>query len=278
MLKRFGYFKINLIRSIRRNPAHFKKRAMAASGIFLVLFSILFFAVNKRPELVTSVVPALAATTQPVVTKPVSYKIANVPVLSQEELMAGCETYACTMLLQYYNFKTDEFDFSDNYLICSPISYDEFGTRYGPDMNSAFSGTVYNGYGIYAPAMAKSMNKFFEAKKSNLKATALEGADLDELCEEYVLKDKPVMVWATTHMEEPYEKASWVVDFVDENAKTKIGDTTSWMQNEHCLLLVGFDDKNYYFNDSVAGGVSVFSKKLVKERYAQIGSMTIVVE
>ena len=215
-----------------------------------------------------------AKATEP--TEPKSYKIEGVPIVKQAELMAGCETYACTMLLQSLGFDTDEFDFSENYLICSPISYDENGTRYGPDMYSAFAGTVENGYGIYSPAMAKSMNDFFKAKNSNLKATSIVGETLESLCEKYVKNGTAVMVWATTYMQEPYEKASWVVDYVDENAKTKVGDTFTWLQNEHCMVLIGFDEKNYYFADSVAGKVSEFDKKLSEQRFKELGSQAIV--
>lgn len=205
-----------------------------------------------------------------------SFKIEGVPIIPQSELKAGCETYACTMLLQSLGFDTDEFDFSQNYLICAPISYDEYGTRYGPDMYSAFAGTVENGYGIYSPAMAKSMNNFFKAKKSELKATSIVGETLKSLCEKYVKNGTAVLVWATTYMQEPYEKASWVVDYVDENAKTKVGDTFTWLQNEHCMVLIGFDEKSYYFADSVAGKVSEFEKSLAEQRFKELGSQAIV--
>lgn len=207
-----------------------------------------------------------------------SHMIQGVPVIKQNELSAGCETYACTMLLQSLGFDTDEFDFSDNYLICRDIYYDENGTRYGPDMYSAFAGTVYNGYGIYAPAMAKSMDSFFEAKGSPLRAKPLKGVTLQQLCDEYIDKDTPVMVWATCDMQEPYEKASWVVYYTDENAVTKEGDTFTWLQNEHCLVLIGYDGSKYYFSDSVAGGVSSWDKALCEERFKQLGSQAIVAQ
>lgn len=44
--------------------------------------------------------------------KVTSYKIEGVPVIVQDKLKAACETYACTMLLQYYKFNIDEYSFS----------------------------------------------------------------------------------------------------------------------------------------------------------------------
>lgn len=209
---------------------------------------------------------------------PTKHMISGVPVIAQEDLNSGCETYACTMLLQSLGFDITPDVFAEKYLICSPITYPDWITRYGPDMNSAFAGTVYNGYGIYAPAMAKSMNKYLKAQKSGLTATALKGIPLSDLCHVYIDKDIPVMVWATVEMGEPYEKATWIVDYVDENAVTKKGDTFSWYQGEHCLVLIGYDEDEYFFSDSCAGAVSHFDKELCEKRYDQLFTQGIVVE
>lgn len=209
-----------------------------------------------------------------------SYKIKNVPVIAQVDLKAGCEVYAGTMLMQYLGFDIDEVTFADNYLICEDVSYDNEGNRYGPDLYSAFAGNVHNGWGwgIYCTAMAKSMNNYFKSENSKLVAKPLEGVPLEELCYTYVIHDIPVMIWGTTNMDEAYETDQWIIDYTDENAKYKKGDTFTWLQNEHCLVLIGFDEKNYYFCDSCAGDVSVFDRKTSEERYKQISMQAIVVE
>lgn len=79
-------------------------------------------------------------------------------------------------------------------------------------------------------------------------------------------------------MDEPYVKATWIVDYVDENARYKKGDTESWMQNEHCMVLVGFDEENYYFCDSVSGKLTAYEKEVSEERYSQVGMQAIVVK
>ncbi len=221
-----------------------------------------------QPETVTE------AATEPANT----HYIEGVPVIAQQTLSSGCETYACTMLLQYLGFKIDEVGFADNYLICSDIYYDDAGNRYGPDMYSAFAGTPYEGYGIYAPAMAKSMNSYLNSQKSSLTAYPLDGQSLESLCKEYIDHDIPVMVWGTVDMAEPYEKASWTVVYTDENAKSQKGDTVWWLQNEHCLVLIGYDEEYYYFADSCAGDVSQFERALTEERYERLGTQAIVVK
>ena len=42
----------------------------------------------------------------------------------------------------------------------------------------------------------------------------------------------------------------------DENAEAELGDTVTWKQNEHCIVLMGYDDESYYFADSVAGKIT----------------------
>ena len=211
-------------------------------------------------------------------TAPESHMIDGVEVIPQEEFKAGCETYACTMLLQTLGFDMDVEYFMLNYLDIHWVYYGEDGNRYGPDMHSAQAGDIYTGWGVYSPAMAKYMNNYLSDVGSDKKAEPMEGVPLSELCEKYIANDIPVMVWATTYMMEPYEKDSWIVNYVDENAKYEIGDTFTWLQNEHCLVLIGYDKENYYFADSCAGEVAAYERELTEERYEQLGSQCIVVK
>lgn len=208
---------------------------------------------------------------------PVSYQIDNVKVIPQEVYHAACETYACTMLLQYLGFDMDETLFIENYLIRRDIYYGDDGTRFGPDLNSAYAGDVYTGYGIFAPAMAKSMNGYLETTGSSMRAHALSGVPLEELCEEYVINDIPVMVWATVDMAQPYEAASWVVYYTDENAQYDEGDTFTWLFGQHCLVLIGYDEENYIFADSCAKAIASYSREDTEDIYAQLGTQAIVV-
>ena len=217
--------------------------AMLATIIVLLIVADCFADYHKPPQVVeenTAPTATEAPTTEP------SYMIQNVKVIAQTDLKAGCETYACN--------------------------------KYGPDMYSAFAGTAYAGWGVYAPSMAKTMNNYLTDQKSKLKAYPLENIPLESLCDEYVSKGVPVMVWATTNMDEPYVFDTWTVNYVDENARTKEGDSFSWYMHEHCLVLIGFDGKNYYFADSTAGDISVFDKALVAKRYEQMGKQAIVVK
>ena len=50
--------------------------------------------------------------------------------------------------------------------------------------------------------------------------------------------------------------------------QTETGETFTWISNEHCMLLVGADEENYYFNDPYDGhGVIGYPKALVEDRH-----------
>ena len=246
--------------------------------IALIVVSIIFVNINHRHQ--NDGTDATVQTQAPTESKPTKHMIPNAEdkVIVQDELKAGCETYACTMLLNILGYDLDEFTFADHYLDIHYVFEDEEGNMTGPDLYSGFAGTAYAGWGVYAPSMAKSMNQYLKDKKSDQKAYNAENIPLETLCEEYIDKDIPVMIWATTNMDEPYVFSTWTVNYVDENAKTKLGDTFSWYAHEHCLVLIGYDENEYYFDDSAAGAVSHFKKDLVNERYQQLGAQSIVVK
>lgn len=222
---------------------------------------------------------AQAATEAPTEPKPETHSIDGVEATSQDTLMAGCETHACCSLLNSLGYDIDVYSFAENYLECRYVHEDEAtGITYGPDMNSAFAGTAYAGWGVYAPAMAKFMNHYLSDMKSDKKAYVVENKTLEQLCDEYIDNDIPVMIWATSDMQEPIERDVWEVDFVDENAKHKIGDRFIWMIHEHCLVLCGYDKNDYFFSDSVAAAISHFEKKISQKRYEQLGWQAIVVK
>ena len=257
-----------------------KKRKLAVLSVLaglIIALSIIAACIspaNSRPAEPEPTEPAVQENTIPE-----SYMINSVKAIAMDDLKAGCGTYACTMLLNSLGFDLDEHTIADSYLNCQYVYLTEDGLDgEGPDMYSAFAGTAYAGWGVYAPSMAKSMNEYLKDQKSNLKAYALENVELDDLVEQYVSKGVPVMIWATTYMQEPYVYHTWTVNYVDENAKTKIGDKFSWYMHEHCLVLAGYDKENYYFGDSTAGTISCFKKDLVKKRYEQMFKQAIVVK
>lgn len=209
---------------------------------------------------------------------PRSKYISNVPLVNQNNLPTGCETCSATMMLKFYGYSISETKFADNYLVQKNLTASN-GILYGPDPNSAFIGSPYysSGFGVYAPAMAKFMNNYFADNGSKHKAKLLEGKSLDMLCAQYVSNGQPVMVWATINMLGSYKTSSWVVNYADENAKYPKGSTYTWIANEHCLVLTGYDSDYYYFNDPWTNSKTKYSRSLVNTRYAELGKQAIAV-
>ena len=282
MAKNSGHFIEERPRRSNRKKSSGIKAAVIAAALIIIVFALVIMgpklgnkdntspSADRQTEQVTEAPTEAGA--------PASYMMEHSEVIPQVEFKAGCETYACTMMLQTLGYDMDEYRFLENYLEIHPVYYGDDGNRYGPDMYSGQAGDIYGGWGVYSPAMAKYINHYFDDIGETKRAVALEGVPLRELCEKYVANDTPVMVWATTWLMEPYEKDSWIVDYVDENAKYEIGDTFTWLQNEHCMVLVGYDDENYYLMDSCAGEISEFDRETTEERYSQIGMQAIVVE
>ena len=43
------------------------------------------------------------------------------------------------------------------------------------------------------------------------------------------------------------------------------------------MLLVGYDEESYYFNDPYSGALVSFTKELTADRYAELGKQSLVI-
>ena len=49
--------------------------------------------------------------------------------------------------------------------------------------------------------------------------------------------------------------------------------------HQHCILLVGYDEKQYYFNDPwMNAGCRGYDRKLVEQRYREMGMQVVTAE
>ena len=209
-------------------------------------------------------------------------KLINVPYINQNDIVYGCEAVSSTMLLQYYGQKISEKEFTDKYLIQKDWFVGSDNKSYGPDPYAAYPGNPYKssgencGFGSFAPSTAKSIDKVLDAKRHQTKITT--GMNLIDLIKNYIDKNIPVLIWATMDMKETNSGYSWITNYVDENSPYKIGDTFTWPRGEHCLVLVGYDDNNYYFNDPYKNhGLIAYEKKLVNQRFLELGKQSVVI-
>ena len=91
------------------------------------------------------------------------------------------------------------------------------------------------------------------------------------LLKDYIDKGMPVIFWACINMRKPVTGPEWKL--------LETGDTFTWISNEHCMLLVGYDEEGYYFNDPYENnGVIRYDKELVEDRHRAQRSMAVGVK
>lgn len=206
--------------------------------------------------------------------------LVDMPQINQKpDYYYACESVSAVMLLQGMGYDIDPRTFIDTYLTIKYMTFTDEGIM-AADMNSAFINNPYDtsGYGCFSPVIAKSINKYFDdIGETQYKAIFEKDVELSYVIQKYVAKEQPVLLWATTYMVESYPTDSWIIDYVDEYAEYEIGDVFTFPYNEHCLLLVGYDDYYYYFNDPLYGSLVKYEKSLVESRYEQMGKQIVAV-
>lgn len=236
----------------------------------LLLVTLCAGCVRPQPMPAPSVPGGVFENTQDVSSMPESRPLLpaclQVPYISQfPTYPTGCETVSTLMVLAYYGKGLSAQSFIEKYLPRQELYYKE-GILCGPDPNVAFVGDPRskNGYGCFAPAIEKALTAYLGAGQvHNCTGTAL-----PELCATYIDHGQPVLLWATVDMQNPKASTRW---------RLPDGTTFTWTSPEHCLVLIGYDTENYYFNDPMVGAAVPYSKALAEARYAQMGSQALVV-
>lgn len=195
----------------------------------------------------------------------------DAPFISQEENWpTGCESVCAVMALQYAGVDITVDDFIDGYLPLGNAPYEVDGVLFGCDPCRAFPGDPRSdwGWGCYAPVILEATEQLLrEREVSSLSIADLSGQSLESLCEEYVAEGVPVMVWATIDMEEPEEDTVFLIE--------DTGEEFLWIYPMHCLLLVGWDDGGYLFNDPLAGKAVHYERPAVERAYKGLGSQAL---
>lgn len=194
-------------------------------------------------------------------------KILDVPVLCQyPELPTGCESTSAAMILQYYGVHVSPEIFASEWLECEKLRKFRDGKIHGPDPAKAFAGTPFSthAYGCYAEVIADAVNK----NCRYCMAVVHKEKSLDKLCENFVSRGIPVMIWATMGMKPSRQGDKWVLED---------GSVFDWIAGEHCLVLSGYTQTQYMLNDPQTGNVVFYPKELVQKRYEELGCQAIVV-
>ena len=199
-----------------------------------------------------------------------SKTLISVPYIDQSvKYPTGCESVSTVMLLQFLGVSITVDEFIEN-----DLKKEAFETRngelFGPDPRECFVGSPYDdeSFGCYAPVIKESLEHVLGEEYRVLNKT---GTDTKELIRDYIDRGMPVIYWACINMREPIVGPEWKLK--------KTGETFTWISNEHCMLLVGYDKENYYFNDPYENhGVIGYPKAVVEKRYTAQHMQAVVVE
>ncbi len=195
-------------------------------------------------------------------------RIIDAPYIDQSGAYpTGCESVSAVMLLRFLGMRITVDEFIGQYL-----DQQEFQTRdgelYGPDPWNAFCGSPYDedAFGCYAPVIVRALNRALQERaeeiSSGVRYEAIDetGTELSELCRNYIDHGMPVVCWACIHMREPVVGPGWRL--------LESGESFTWISNEHCMLLVGYDETGYWFNDPYDhNGVIHYPKETVENRH-----------
>lgn len=243
--------------------------AIFVTGTILgILLSRIFIHADTRASLVdTYYEPAYGPVCEPVyepVTYPANAMILQVPTLSQyPELPTGCEATAATMALNYIGCPT----YLETFASLLPRQNLEFRGNeiYGADPNEFFIGDPAkeaNSFGCFENVIINTINHNY----GNCHAEKAYGS-LEDLCA-YIQEDVPVLIWATMEMQDVVYRASWILPN---------GTKFTWPGHEHCMLLVGYDNEMFYFNDPRSGSCVGYDKELSELRYEEMGCRAVII-
>lgn len=206
--------------------------------------------------------------TRPTVPAPAAFGLDGVPLIPQHPLYpTGCESAAAVMALQWAGEPVTMDEFVDKHLVKDTKFYYEDGVYYGPDPREVFAGDprTTSSYGCMSPVIRRAM---ISALGGDERVEDASGLSMTALCEQYVAQGIPVVVWVSINMLNVYPAASWT---------TPAGETYTWPANEHCMLLIGYDEENYYFNDPYKGREVTYARSLSESRYDALGKQALAV-
>lgn len=194
----------------------------------------------------------------------------NVPYISQKEFPSGCELVSTTMLMRFYGIEIQPDDLiNGGWIEYQLLDSDQSGELFGGDPNKIFIGDPLSkdGYGCYSKTIFSALERYFKGKFFD--AAYLTGFSLDDLCLMYIDSGEPVLIWATIGME-PTDKKTPVTWTISDT-----GEKFTWRPNEHCLLLVGYDEEYYYFNDPLVGQAVPYERKVTEQRFEEFGRQAV---
>ena len=188
--------------------------------------------------------------------------LSNVPFIQQlPELDRGCEVTSLAMMLQYAGITVDKMKLANE---IKKVDFMNDGVRGNP--NEGFVGNIYtfseSGYGVYHGPLFQLAKKYLPNK-----AVDLTGKSIEELYKSVKAGQPVVMITNATF--EPLDEDEFTT------WKTNSGDV-SITYNEHCVVLIGYDQESVYIRDPLKDSLDVkVPREKFEQAWVQMGSQAI---
>ncbi|MBQ4065148.1 MAG: C39 family peptidase [Clostridia bacterium] len=205
---------------------------------------------------------------------PIVGYVNGVPYLSQyPRYPNGCEIVSTVMLLRYLGISITSEEFITQYLKMGPLPT---VNGVGPDPSKVFCGDPrwQEAWGCNAPVILDSLSLI--PSVDELTVSFSDCKSLDELCHEYIDAGYPVIVWGMLGMRRTTLNQLFLT------WQTEAGQAIHYNRNHHCLLLVGYDDENYYYHDpqsygTYGNGAVAYPKDSSSWAFSLMGNQSIAI-
>lgn len=201
-------------------------------------------------------------------------KLVLAPLIDQtERWVNGCESVSAVMLLQTVGIRMDPDTFIAQHLPHQPYTMQQ-GRRYGPDPAQVYPGDPHDatGCGCYAGCIAAALQSALQQAGAAQQFAVVDksGAPVEELCC-CIDTGMPVVFWTTLNFDPaPKGEEHW---FLPD------GTDFAWKNGEHCVLLVGYDEEHYWFNDPWQHrGLCKVEKELARHCHAMQGNYAVTLQ
>lgn len=177
-----------------------------------------------------------------------AHTIQNIITINQyPKYPNGCELVALDILLNYYgiNVSIDEI-INETPKGKTPYYYN--GTLYGGNPNYEFLGNPksLSGWGIWDKGLENVANKF---KPGVINGTGMDFNDIIKL----VYNDRPVIVWTSINLINPFVSKKWIVP--------DTGETIYWKSYNHAVVVIGYNENEIIISDPINGKIRNMNRK-----------------
>ncbi|MBR5514639.1 MAG: C39 family peptidase [Clostridia bacterium] len=196
-------------------------------------------------------------------------KVLSVPYIYQGyDYPNGCEAVSTVMAMRYYGIDISVDYFIDELL---PRGSAPVVGGIGPDPDKVYCGNPRSmgGWGCYSPVIANVLEGYLDPQYFTYSHSY--SKSLQNLCDEYINNGIPVIVWGTLYMQNASGAGNYAYWTTPE------GKGIAYNKRLHCLVLVGYDENNYYFNDPWEGKAVTYSKARAQKAFELLGSQSIAI-